>query len=203
MSFHKTVWQTLSAIDCSKQIEKKGNLSYLSWAWAWAALMEHFPASSYTVLEPTVHSDGTYTVNISVTVSDGAKAADRTMWLPVMDHRNHAIANPSARQISDTTMRCLVKCIAMFGLGLYIYAGEDIPTAAAQAAEQAEQAAKQAAAQAAEQPVNIKQIEQILALVDKTGTDKSKMLAAYNAERIEDLTVASAKRAIEILKARI
>jgi hypothetical protein len=184
MSFHKTVWQTLSAIDCSKNIEKKGNLSYLSWAWAWAALMEHFPASSYAVLEPTVHSDGTYTVNISVTVSDGAKAADRTMWLPVMDNRNNAIANPSARQISDTTMRCLVKCIAMFGLGLYIYAGEDIPTAAAQ-------------------PVKVEQIEQISALIDKTGTDKDKVFKAYKVTRIEDLTQDNAKHLISVLEKRV
>ena len=188
MSFQKTVWQTLSAIDCSKKIEKKGGLSYLSWAWAWAELMEHFPASSYKVLEPTVHSDGTYTVNISLTVSDGAKASDRTMWLPVMDHRNHAIANPSARQISDTTMRCLVKCIAMFGLGLYIYAGEDIPTAAAQAAER---------------QIKIEQIKQISDLIDKTGTDKDKVLKAYKVDSIEKLTPDSAKHLIGVLSKRL
>ena len=194
MSFQKTVWQTLSAIDCSKKIEKKGGLSYLSWAWAWAELMEHFPASSYKVLEPTVHSDGTYTVNISVTVSDGAKAADRTMWLPVMDYRNHAIANPSARQISDTTMRCLVKCIAMFGLGLYIYAGEDIPTSAAQAVEQPEQKPE---------PLSEDTVIEIAALIDKTGTDKAKVLNSYKVERIEDMTIANANHAIGILKQRL
>jgi hypothetical protein len=52
----------------------------------------------------------------------------RMMWLPVMDHRNNAIKNPDARKISDTKMRCLVKCLAMFGLGHYIYAGEDVPS---------------------------------------------------------------------------
>ena len=202
MSFHKTVWQTLSAIDCSKQIEKKGSLSYLSWAWAWAALMEHFPASSYKVLEPTVHSDGTYTVNISVTVSDGAKAADRTMWLPVMDHRNHAIANPSARQISDTTMRCLVKCIAMFGLGLYIYAGEDIPTAAMVLGNDTKPKAKPEP-EAKPAPISEDTVIEIAALIDKTGTDKAKMLAAYKVQRIEDMTIANANHAIGILKQRL
>ena len=202
MSFHKTVWQTLSAIDCSKQIEKKGSLSYLSWAWAWSALMEHFPASSYTVLEPTVHSDGTYTVNISVTVSDGAKAADRTMWLPVMDNRNNAIANPSARQISDTTMRCLVKCIAMFGLGLYIYAGEDIPTAAMVGGNDPKPKAKPEP-KVTTAPISEEDVIEIAALIHKTGTDKSKVLAAYNAERIEDFTVLDAHKAIGILKSRL
>tara|TARA_R100000329_G_scaffold149657_1_gene140714 strand:- start:98 stop:562 length:465 start_codon:yes stop_codon:yes gene_type:complete len=51
------------------------------------------------------------------------------MWLPVMDYKNNAVENPSARQVSDTKMRCLVKCLAMFGLGHYIYAGEDLPNA--------------------------------------------------------------------------
>ena len=55
------------------------------------------------------------------------------MWLPVMDYKNQAIANPTARQISDTKMRCLVKCISMFGLGHYIYAGEDLPNSEASA----------------------------------------------------------------------
>ena len=50
------------------------------------------------------------------------------MWLPVMDNRNNSIANPSSRQVSDTKMRCLVKCFALYGLGHYIYAGEDIPS---------------------------------------------------------------------------
>lgn len=188
MSFQKTVWQTLSAIDCNGKVEKKGNLSYLSWAWAWAALMEHFPASHYAVLEPTVHSDGTYTVNLSVTVSDGENASERTMWLPVMDHRNHAIANPSARQISDTTMRCLVKCIAMFGLGLYIYAGEDIPTAAAQAAEQ---------------PIKDEQVEQIVALMTETESDWGKLMAYLKVDTLEQLTAGQAEKVITQLKAKL
>ena len=52
---------------------------------------------------------------------------ERHMWLPVMDHRNNAVQHPTTRQVSDTRMRCLVKAIAMFGLGFYIYAGEDLP----------------------------------------------------------------------------
>lgn len=118
-------WQTLSAIDVSKHIDKKGNLSYLSWAWAWGTLMDNYPDSTYEIEPPVQHPDGSVTVWVALTV-DGMT---RKMWLPVMDNRNNAIQNPDARKISDATMRCLVKCIALFGLGHYIYAGEDLPEA--------------------------------------------------------------------------
>lgn len=121
----QNVWQTLSAVDVSDHIEKKGNLSYLSWAWAWGVLMDHFPSSDYQIMSPVKHEDGTVTVWVSLTV----EGKERRMWLPVMDNRNNAIKNPDARKISDATMRCLVKAIAMFGLGHYIYAGEDLPEA--------------------------------------------------------------------------
>jgi hypothetical protein len=128
MSFYKDVWDTLSKVDVSKQIEKKGNLSYLSWAWAWGILMQHYPDSYFEFKEPTILPDGTVEIWVTVTVSDGEKQASRSMWLPVMDHRNNAIQHPDARKISDTRMRCLTKCLAILGLGHYIYAGEDLPT---------------------------------------------------------------------------
>ena len=119
----ENIWKTLSSIDVSKHVDKKGNLSYLSWAWAWGTLMKHYPQAIYNFLQTEKHEDGTVTVYCEVIIDD----VSRTMWLPVMDHRNNAIANPDARKISDTKMRCLTKCLAMFGLGHYIYAGEDLP----------------------------------------------------------------------------
>ena len=116
------IWKTLSKIDVSKHVEKKNGLSYLSWAWAWGVLMEEFPHAEYSFQKEEVHEDGTVTVHVDVMVGQ----CHRSMWLPVMDHRNNAIKNPDARKISDTKMRALVKCLAMFGLGHYIYAGEDI-----------------------------------------------------------------------------
>ena len=130
---NEAVWKTLSSIDVSDKTEKKGNLTYLSWAWAWGKLMENFPQATYTFTEweypdgtykdVLVYDDGTCSVECEVKIEE----LSRKMWLPVMDYRNNAIPNPSARQISDTKMRCLVKCLAMFGLGHYIYAGEDLP----------------------------------------------------------------------------
>ena len=119
----KTTWEVLSALDVSKHVEEKGNLSYLSWAWAWGTLMNIYPESSYEFDEPVFYDNGSCEVWVTITV-DGMS---RKMWLPVMDFRNNSVPNPSSRQISDTRMRCLVKCLAMFGLGFSLYAGEDLP----------------------------------------------------------------------------
>lgn len=132
------VWDTLSSVDVSQHIEKKGGLSYLSWMWAWTYLMTHFPNATFRWAHDTDHeySPNTYyegvkffhdgTCEVSVEIQIG-RHVRRAMWLPVMDNRNNAIKNPNARQISDTKMRCLVKCIALLGLGSYIFAGEDLP----------------------------------------------------------------------------
>jgi hypothetical protein len=125
--FAKEVWDTLSRVDCSDKVEKKMNLSYLSWAWAWSVLMDHYPASYYNFKEPVIMLDRSVEIWVTVRVSNGVNSVSREMWLPVMDHRNSAIIGPDARQISDTRMRALVKCISMHGLGAFIYAGEDLP----------------------------------------------------------------------------
>lgn len=127
MSFHAQVWQTLSRIDCSKHVEKKMNLSYLSWAWAWAILMEEYPESSFEFEPPVDYPDGTQEVWVNVTVRAGDSALTRRMWLPVLDHQNRPIKSPNSFQVNTTRMRCLTKCLAMFGLGHHIYAGEDVP----------------------------------------------------------------------------
>lgn len=112
----------LAAIDVGNHIEKKGNLSYLSWAWAVDRLLREDPAANWEYHEPKYFGD---TVMVSVTVTAFGKPV--TMQLPVMDNKNNAIKSPDARKISDAQMRCLVKAIACHGLGLYIYAGEDLP----------------------------------------------------------------------------
>ena len=127
MSFAGEVWQTLSKVNVSDHTAKKGSLTYLSWTWAWATLMAHYPESSYTFRPPVERSDGTCEVWVDVTVGDGEKAVTREMWLSVMDNRGAAVKNPDARKLGDARMRCLTKAIAMFGLGHYIYAGEDLP----------------------------------------------------------------------------
>jgi len=128
-----SIWATLSAIDCSKHIEKKGQFSYLAWTWAWAMVKEQYPLSQYTLLDDIVYADGTMEVRVEVIIPDGYEANEliieqsHTMWLPVLDFKNNAIQHPNAFDINSARMRCLVKCLAMFGLGHYIYAGESAP----------------------------------------------------------------------------
>lgn len=143
MSTYKEIWTTLSAVDVSRHVQKKNGLSFLSWAWAWGTLMEYYPASNYEFKEPVVYPDGSVEIWVTVEVVTDTSAHRRQMWLPVMDYKNKSIINPTSRDISDTRMRCLTKCLAMFGLGHYIYAGEDIPQAKKQEQEKAEEQARQ------------------------------------------------------------
>ncbi len=119
----RTPFERLYSLDVSKHVEKKNNLSYLSWAWAVAELMKADPSANWQIHAPTVYQDGTMMVACTVTAFDKPVY----MWLPVMDHRNKAIQNPNAFDINKNQMRCLVKAISCHGLGLYIYAGEDLP----------------------------------------------------------------------------
>lgn len=112
----------LSEINVNKYTEKKGNLTYLSWAWAVDQLMRHDPAANWVYGEPVRWNE---TVMVFCTVTAFGKSM--TCQLPVMDHRNKAIPNPDAFAVNTAMQRCLVKAIALHGLGLYIYAGEDLP----------------------------------------------------------------------------
>jgi hypothetical protein len=112
----------LAAIDVSAKIEKKQNLSYLSWAWAVDQLLRNDSNATWSYGDPVKWGE---TVMVFCTVTAFGKPM--TSQLPVMDHRNKAIPNPDAFQVNTAMQRCLVKAIALHGLGLYIYAGEDIP----------------------------------------------------------------------------
>ena len=129
MSFEQRVWQELSKVNVNDRTHKKGNLTYLSWADCWDVLATYYPESSFEFADNVVYPDESVEVWASVTIRSGEQAFTRKMPLPVMDHRNMAIKSPSARQVSDARMRCLVKTVAVAtGLGLYVYRGEGIPT---------------------------------------------------------------------------
>lgn len=140
-----SVFEKLSAIDVSGKTEKKSNLTYLSWAWAWGELKKSYPDASYTIYENEiddllVHGEQAFPIKRTVNYfTDG-----RTAWvkvgvtvdgqehiemLPVMDHRNKSIALNAIDSfaVNKTIQRALTKAIARHGLGLYIYAGEDLP----------------------------------------------------------------------------
>jgi len=126
----------LLKINVNGHIEKKNGLSYLSWAWAWAEVLKIDPQATWKAHEwnglPAMFlPDGSAMVKVSVTIKGDTKECP----LPVMNHRNQAIKNPDAFAINTATMRALAKCIGMHGLGLYIYAGEDLPPGEAEAEE--------------------------------------------------------------------
>lgn len=112
----------LAAIDVSKHVEKKQNLSYLSWPFAIDQLMRHDPNANWEFHPPEMYGES---MMVSCTVTAFGKPVK--MHLPVMDHRNQAVKNTDAFVVNKNMMRCLVKAIACHGLGLHIYAGEDLP----------------------------------------------------------------------------
>jgi hypothetical protein len=117
-----SIYLELRMIDVSNKIEKKNNLSYLSWAWAVDTLLQHDPMATWHYEEPKLFGDS---VMVFCTVNAFGKSM--TAQLPVMDFRNKAIPNPDAFAVNTAMQRCLAKAIALHGLGLYIYAGEDLP----------------------------------------------------------------------------
>ena len=144
MENEKSVFEILSKINCNEFVEKKNGLTYLSWAHAWAIVKKHYPNAKYTVREwngkPYLFDEILgFLVETSVTIEDEIL----TMRLPVMDGANKAqmhvaytyktkfgekpVERATMFDINTAIMRCLVKNLAMFGLGLYIYAGEDLP----------------------------------------------------------------------------
>ena len=123
----------LLKINVNEHVEKKNGLTYLSWAWAWAEVLKIDHQALWTPIDfGTTDSgsrpylslpDGTMMVGVVVKI----KNIERRCLLPVMDYKNKAIKNPDAFSVNTAMMRCLAKAIAMHGLGLYIYAGEDLP----------------------------------------------------------------------------
>lgn len=121
--------QVLSLLskNVNEHTEKKGGLTYLSWAWGWAEALKADPSATYEVnmFGDKCYMDINGTAMVFVTVTMFGKPM--TCQLPVMDFRNKAILNPDAFAVNTAIMRCMTKALALHGLSLYIYAGEDLP----------------------------------------------------------------------------
>ena len=129
-----SIFETLSKINVNEHTEKKNGLTYLPWAWAWGTLKSNYPASFYAVAENkdgwNYFTDGrTCWVKCAVTAVDGDDHQTAVEYLPVMDYKNNSIPfdQVTSIQVNKAIQRCLTKAIARLGLGLYIYAGEDLP----------------------------------------------------------------------------
>jgi hypothetical protein len=131
MSKSKSVFETLNSINVNDKVEKKSNLTYLSWAWAWAEVKKNYPKATYTIYEDVngmfYHTDGKSAwVKTGVTIQE----QEHIEYLPVMDFRNNSIMldKITSVDVNKTIQRSLTKAIARHGLGLYVYAGEDLPS---------------------------------------------------------------------------
>lgn len=129
----KSVFETLNAINCNDHTEQKNGLTYLSWAWAWAEVKKAYPTAFYTIYENAndlnYHTDGkTAWVKTGVTI-EGLELIE---YLPVMDFKNKSIPieQLTSFDVNKAIQRSLTKACARHGLGLYIYAGEDLPEGA-------------------------------------------------------------------------
>jgi hypothetical protein len=127
MTKETNIFEALNKINVNEHIDKKGKFSYLSWPYAVAELRKHAPDATWETIKsdgkPYCHTDAGCFVEVAVTVN----GITLSQIHPVLDVYNKTVKSPDAFQINTSIQRCLVKAIALHGLGLYIYAGEDLP----------------------------------------------------------------------------
>jgi hypothetical protein len=189
----------LYQINVSDQIEKKGQFAYLSWPYAVAQLRLADPTASWEVRRfdglPFLRTELGYFVEVAVTV----QGVTLSQIHPVLDSRNRPIEVPTAFDINTSIQRCLVKAIALHGLGLYVYAGEDLPES------EATKPTPPAAPKAPVAPIGGSratpaQLRFIRKLIDETGSDVGKVMAYFGVDSLEELSGQAASRAITSLE---
>ena len=199
------VFEELNAINVNDKTEKKKSggteLTYLSWTWAWAEVKKRYPDAHYEIMMhdglPYVYDENTgYMVFTTVTI-DGIS---HMMWLPVMDGANKAMKSKpytystkyngektveaaTMFDVNKTIMRCLVKNLAMFGLGLYIYAGEDLPETEAEEQKTAQEVAKKKL-----EKIDAGQIEELKKTLSENDIDEAFVLSLYKLKDLSDVT---------------
>lgn len=195
----------LSAINVSAYVERKGNFSYLSWPFAVSQLRQFDPTATWEVKRfeglPYLVTELGVFVEVAVTVA----GVTLSQIHPVLDSKNRPILAPSSFDINTSIQRCLVKAIALHGLGLSIYAGEDLPIL--EASEDAP-AAPAVPSKVASFPPAAKrgdtitpaQVGYIQRLIKETGTETQKVLDYFGVEKIEDIAKSEASRVIRSLE---
>ena len=131
MSSTKSIFKTLSEVSVKSKVERKGNLDYLSWANAWSMLKQYYPSSQRIVYEDPSTGLNFFTDGRTAYVKVGiiVEALEHIDYLPVMDYRNNAvpIEKVTSFEVNKTIQRSTAKAIALHGLGLSLWSGEDIP----------------------------------------------------------------------------
>ena len=169
----------LNKIDVNDKTEKKGSLTYLSWAWAWGELKKRHPDATYTIYENEdglfYHHDGrTAWVKTGVTVN----GIEHIEYLPVMDYKNNSITidKITSTDVNKTIQRSLTKAVARHGLGLYIYAGEDLPDGNEAEVEKIKGT-----------KISETKVKALQSKIDADGIDTDKLLKLYKVKSLSDL----------------
>ena len=187
----ENIFKKLNSINVNDKTEKKNGLTYLSWAWAWGEVKKLYPEANYTIYENTLpngyivnyFTDGkTSYVKTGVTIN----GLEHIEELPVMDYRNKSILleNMTSFDVNKTIQRSLTKALARHGLGLYIYAGEDLPED-----EKIDDTEK----------VTDVEAKTIYALIQKNGRDLNKFLEYFKVKITNELTKAQYVEALKMI----
>lgn len=187
----------LNQINVNDHIERKGQFSYLSWPYAVAQLRLADPNATWEVKRfeglPFLRTEAGYFVEVAVTV----QGVTLSQIHPVLDSKNRPIPEPTVFDLNTSLQRCLVKAIALHGLGLYIYAGEDLPTPTDDQQPQPKEAPVTPITGSKASAAQIRYIER---LIDETGSDLGKVLEYFGVGALADLTSPMASRVIKSLE---
>lgn len=200
-------FEELNGINVSDKTEKKNGLTYLSWAWAWAEVKKKFPKSFYTVYE---NADGwnyftdkkTCWVKTGVTVVTEEGSIEHIEYLPVMDFKNKSILHDAVTSfdVNKAIQRSLTKAIARHGLGLYIYAGEDLPEDTSKPSVDTQADMPKEEKVNAEQKINSVQAQAVKDLAENTNTEVKELCKYYQVKSLDDLTLAQWSHAVKVLE---
>jgi hypothetical protein len=201
----------LSKINVNEHVERKGQFSYLSWPFAVSQLRQFDPVATWLVLRfdglPYLNTEAGCFVEVAVCV----KGVSLSQIHPVLDSKNRPILAPTAFDINTSIQRCLVKAIALHGLGLYLYSGEDLPLASDEPKAEDKPVVPAVLPVAAPAPatpirqgklITIAQIAQIERLLTETGSDRAKLLAYFGVETLAEIAVADYPRVVRSLEKR-
>ena len=181
----------LNAINVNDKTEKKNGLTYLSWAWAWGEVKKLYPDTTYKIYENDLgwnyHTDNnTAWVKTGVTVS----GIEHIEYLPVMDNRNKSISidNITSFDVNKAIQRSLTKALARHGLGLYIYAGEDLPEDEKPSEPVKKSDKKPDFSEMAQEQITQSQANVLHELIRQFGADEKKLCQYYKVAAVEAMT---------------
>ena len=195
-------FRKLLSIDVSKHVERKGQFDYLSWPFAVSQLRLADPEATWEVKRfnglPFMETDRGFFVEVAVTV----QGITLSQIHPVLDQRNRPIASPTTFDINTSIQRCLVKSIALHGLGLNVYAGEDLPLDQEETGTNVTTFSPQDRQKPSGSAITTAQLRYIENLVDELGVDVHKLLDYFGFESLEAIPKSEASRVIKALESK-